>query len=272
MSTAITKTELTESELLSVLKSSLYLGAQDESIKLVLGYCKASGLDPMQKPVHIVPMYCATGEKDSKGNDIKTMRDVVMPGIGLYRIQASRTGDYAGTTEPEYGEDITEEMDGVKITYPSWCKVTVKRLLKNGVIAEFTAKEIWKENYATRKRDSAAPNSMWLKRPYGQIAKCAEAQALRKAFPDEIGSQPTADEMEGKEIDVTPPPQQNNIPKQIECYSDEKFIENSVKWEELVRTGKQSAEMLINFINSKQPLSDEQKEKIRSWESSNANP
>lgn len=265
MSTAIAKTDLTENELLSVLKSSLYIGAQDESIKLVLGYCKAAGLDPMQKPVHIVPMYCATGEKDKTGNDIKSMRDVVMPGIGLYRIQASRTGDYAGTSEPEYGEDITEEMDGVKITYPKWCKVTVRRLLKNGVVADFTAKEIWKENYATKKRDTIAPNAMWQKRPYGQIAKCAEAQALRKAFPDEIGSQPTADEMEGKEIDITPP-QQNNIQKQIEFYSNEKFIENSVKWEELVRSGKQSAETLINFINSKQPLTEDQKDEIKSWE------
>ena len=39
---------------------------------------------------------------------------------------------------------------------------------------------------------------MWQKRPYGQLAKCAEAQALRKAFPEIVSQHPTAEEMEGK--------------------------------------------------------------------------
>jgi phage recombination protein Bet len=187
---------MTEDELINVLSHSLYVGAQRDSIKMVLGYCKASGLDPMQKPVHIVPIW------DSKAS---TMRDVVMPGIGLYRSQASRSGEYAGVTEPEFGDDVTENIGGQNVTYPKWCKVIVKRLLPNGSIVEFAAKELWKENYAVKggKEKSIAPNAMWQKRPYAQLAKCAEAQALRKAFP-EFGSQPTADEMEGKEIDVTP--------------------------------------------------------------------
>lgn len=196
MTTALAKTEsgiaLSEPELLKVLSSSLYPGASPDSIKLVLGYCKAAGLDPMQKPVHIVPMW------DGKA---KTMRDVIMPGVNLYRTQAMRSGDCAGVTEPEFGQDVTEAIGGVQITYPAWCRVTVKRRLPTGEIADFTAREFWRENYAIKGgiEKSVAPNAMWSKRPYGQIAKCAEAQALRKAFP-EIASQPTADEMEGKQL------------------------------------------------------------------------
>lgn len=196
---AITKQEsaglpalaMTEGELLQVMQSSLYPGAAVESIKMVLSYCKAAGLDPMQKPVHIVPMW------DGK---LQGMRDVVMPGIGLYRTQAARTG-CIGVTEPEFGPDVTESIGGQQITFPAWCRVTVKRRLPTGEVAEFTAKEFWKENYAVKggKEKSIAPNAMWSKRPYGQIAKCAEAQALRKAFP-EIGSEPTADEMAGKAL------------------------------------------------------------------------
>jgi len=184
--------QMTEGELIEVLATSLYPGAQVTSIKMVLGYCKAAGLDPMQKPVHIVPMW------DNKAG---TMRDVVMPGIGLYRTQAARSGECAGVSEPEFGPDLTETIGGQQITFPAWCRVTVKRRLPTGEVVEFTAKEFWKENYAVKggKDKSIAPNAMWTKRPYGQIAKCAEAQALRKAFP-EIGSEPTADEMAGKSL------------------------------------------------------------------------
>ena len=194
---AITKHEsgalaMPEAELLQVLQSSLYPGAAPASIKLVIGYCKAAGLDPLQKPVHIVPMW------DAKA---RAMRDVIMPGVNLYRTQAARSGQFAGMSEPDFGPDRTDNIGGQNVTYPEWCRVTVKRLLANGTTAEFTAREYWMENYAVKggQEKSIAPNAMWSKRPRGQIAKCAAAQALRIAFP-EIASQPTADEMEGKAL------------------------------------------------------------------------
>jgi phage recombination protein Bet len=183
-----------KADLIKVLGSSLYPGASPASIEMVLGYCQAADLDPMQKPVHIVPMW------DSKA---KAMRDVVMPGVNLYRTQAARSGAFAGMSEPEFGPAIKAKLGGVEIEYPDWARVSVKRRLATGEIVEFTAVEYWIENYAVKggPEKSMAPNSMWMRRPRGQIAKCAQAQALRIAFP-EIASQPTADEMEGKTIHV----------------------------------------------------------------------
>ena len=191
---------LSDNELIDVLTTSLYPGANRQSVLMVLGYCRAAGLDPMQKPVHIVPMW------DGKA---KQMRDVVMPGVGLYRTQAARTGTFAGQTEPEFGPMVTTKLNGFEITYPEWAKVTVKKIMPGGHIAEFTAVEYWIENYAVKggAEKSIAPNAMWAKRPRGQIAKCAAAQALRLAFP-EMGAQPTAEEMEGKTMQDDMPAQQ----------------------------------------------------------------
>lgn len=246
---------MSEDELVNILSSSLYPGASIPSIKLVINYCKGSNLDPMQKPVHIVPMW------NSKAGE---MQDVIMPGIGLYRTQAARGGDYAGVSDPEFGEDVTENIDGVQITYPSWCKVVVKRRLSDGMIVDFSAIERWKENYAVKggKQKSIAPNAMWAKRPYGQLNKCAEAQALRKAFP-EVGAQPTAEEMEGKDIDSRP---QKDITEKVEIvlpdYTDEQFKENFPNFEALIKAGRKTPSDIIYMVHGKFQLSKEQQRKI----------
>lgn len=180
----------------NTLKNSLYAGAKDDSVLMVIDYCNARQLDPMLKPVHIVPMSVKTGDKYE-------MKDVVMAGIGMYRIQAARSGDLAGTSSPKFGPDITAQLGSMSITYPDWCEVTVTKLI-GGRLVDFTAREYYLENYAIKKRGDETPNAMWLKRPRGQLAKCAEAQALRKGWP-EIGQEPTFEEMEGKtERDITP--------------------------------------------------------------------
>lgn len=244
--------QMDEQELMQVLQSSLYPGASPASIKMALGYCKAAGLDPMQKPVHIVPMW------DSKAG---SMRDVVMPGVGLYRTQAARSGECAGVSEPDFGPDTTETLGGQSITFPAWCRVTVKRRLPTGEVVEFTAKEFWKENYAVKggKEKSIAPNAMWTKRPYGQIAKCAEAQALRKAFP-EVGSQPTADEMEGKTLDMGPT---EVVPQSPAHYPDEAFEKNVDAWAKTISSGKMTEERLVAMVSAKGALTEEQRAELR---------
>lgn len=251
---ALTKIEntalstMTEAELCNVLQTSLYPGASLDSIKMVLGYCKASSLDPMRKPVHIVPMW------DGK---TKQMRDVVMPGVGLYRTDASRTGEHVGTDKPVYGPMVEYELSGVKICVPEWCAVTVYRL-KNGIKCAYTAEEYWIENYATAGKDTTAPNSMWRKRARGQLAKCAEAQALRKAFP-EVGSAPTADEMEGKTIDMgmveSVGPQVPPEPPKLPEFTTEHLTQRAAKIADFYAAGK-SADQIIAFYATKASLSD----------------
>ena len=258
---------IAEAALVEVLSSSLYPGAAHNSVVMVLAYCKAAQLDPMLKPVHIVPIW-----QKGKGTDRGGMVDVVMPGIGLYRIQAARTGQYAGMTEPEYGPEVSVKLGGVDVIYPEWCRVTVKRQMASGQIAEFTANERWLENYATASKDSAAPNAMWKRRAFAQLAKCAEAQALRKAFP-EVGSMPTSDEMEGKSFDeaardVSPASSraQPKEPEGLQSCDDDKFAANMAKYRSPIETGKITAADVIAKLGTKYTLSPEQIQQIESLE------
>lgn len=176
-----------QSTAIATLKASLYPGASDESVINVLEYCRAAKLDPMQRPVHIVPMWDAKTGKT---------RDTIMPGVNFHLTAAERNG-CAGIGEPEYGPDVTEVLGEERITYPAWCKVKVWRMIDGGRIAEFVGYERFTECVSTNKKGT--PNAMWKKRPYGMLAKCAMSQALRKGFPSVAGAY-TAEEMAGKTI------------------------------------------------------------------------
>lgn len=248
---------MNEADLIKVLTNSLYPGAEPQSVMMVMSYCTAAGLDVMQKPVHIVPIW------DGKQ---KKMRDVIMPGIGLYRTQAARGGQYAGVSEPEFGPEVTKTLGGAEISYPEWCKVTVKRALPSGQIVDFVATERWIENYAAKggQEKSIAPNAMWTKRPYGQLAKCAEAQALRKAFP-EVGSGATAEEMEGKEMDMGAADVVSREPQEkasLPAYPAEKFEANFPEWERLIKAGKKLPAFFISKLKTTNTLTEEQLAKL----------
>lgn len=176
-----------------VLKNSIFPGAKNESIIAAVNYCNARNLDILKKPVHIVPMFVEDKTTGEKG-----YRDIIMPGIAETRITADRTGQYAGQDEPVFGDDM--EINNINV--PISCKITVYKLVQ-GVRCPYSHTEYFTEAAATKK--SGELNSMWSKRPRGQLAKCAEAGALRKAFPDALGGQPTFEEMAGRdEIDITP--------------------------------------------------------------------
>lgn len=256
----------------NALTNTIYPGAKPESILLAVDYCRARQLDIMLKPVHLVPMQVT----DSRTRQ-KEWRDVPMPGIGMYRVQASRSGDDAGHDEPEFGPIITREFTGigwnkapeaVTVSFPEWCKYTVRKLVGDRIVS-YTAKEFWLENYATQSARSEAPNAMWRKRPFAQLAKCAEAQALRRGWP-EVCQQPTAEEMEGKhfEIDVTPseatqikPDQKQEVLPEL---PEHEFEEGFPKLKGGIESGRRTATEIISIMGKKYTLSESQIERIQS--------
>src|SRR3990167_3506375 len=170
------------------LMNNLYPGARADSVLMVWDYCAARNLDPLKKPCHIVPMEV----RDAKTNTYE-WRDVVMPGIYEYRTTAHRTGEYLGHSEPVYGPDI----DFKGVTAPEWCAMTIYRLNRvTGQRAEFPVKVFFREVVALKKEGT--PNARWTRAPKQMTTKCTEAAGIREGFPEEIGGEPTAEEMDGQ--------------------------------------------------------------------------
>lgn len=201
------------------LQQSIFPGAKPESIIMAVQYCKARKLDVLQKPVHIVPM--PINKWDEKQNkNVTVWRDVIMPGIYEQRITASRSGGYAGQDAPVFGDIVTLDIGGDQVKAPEHCTVTVYRIIE-GQRVPFSHTEWFEEACATKKGGKL--NSMWTKRKRGQLAKCAEAGALRKAFPEELGGVMTAEEMQVDEGSQSPTIV--NEVKQIELMDSDQVID-----------------------------------------------
>lgn len=181
------------------LSKSLYPGASQASVLMVIDYCRARNLDPLKKPCHIVPMQVKVG-RDYE------WRDVILPGIYELRTTAIRTGLYLGHSKPEYGEPA--EFMGM--TVPAWCDLVIYRWNDAAKLkAEFPVRTYFAEVCGTtwdKEAKAHKANARWSKAPVQMMVKCAEAAGLREAFPDELGGQMTVEEMEGQRpmIDVTP--------------------------------------------------------------------
>lgn len=181
-----------ENELMiKTLKNSVYPDASDSAILIILEYCRARKLDPFLKPVHIVNL------KDKQGKP----RETIWPGIELYRIQASRCGNYAGLSRPIFGpekiylytfKDKNNIIQKKEVVYPEFVEMSVKKIVQ-GHIGEYHHIERWIENINHN-------NPIWFGRPYAQLCVRVESQLLRKVWPEAIGGQLSYEEIEGTDF------------------------------------------------------------------------
>jgi phage recombination protein Bet len=211
-----------------VLTESIFPNANTaQGIILAVRYCQARGLDVLKRPVNIVPMW-----SKRLGREVET----IWPGINEVQITAARTGQYAGLDPAQFGADRTRTFQGrvktdgnwqdvqVEVTFPEWCEVTVYRLI-NGIRCPFSERVFWLETYARfGGASSEVPTAMWVKRPRGQLLKCAKAASLRAAFPEEADY--TAEEMAGKSLEpeesvVTAPTTSGVRPARDESLTEE---------------------------------------------------
>lgn len=171
-------------EQIDLLKDTMCKGATDSELALFVQICNRTQLDPFSRQIFAIKRW-----------DSKLKREVMQTQTSIdgFRLSAARTGEHVGTDDVVYD---TEDAD-----YPLWASVTVYRLVK-GQRAPYTAKARWNE-YVQKTKDGEVTH-MWRKMPYLMLGKCAEALALRKAFPAELSGLFTADEMGQAENEAPP--------------------------------------------------------------------
>lgn len=166
-------------EQIQVIKDTVAKGASDTELQFFLYIAERTGLDPFTKQIHLVPIW-----------DSKVGREVRQPitGIDGYRSTAERTGNYAGNDDPVFDNEQK----------PTKATVTVYKVVQ-GLRVPFTATARWDQYVGTMKDKQTGqrvPNPTWQRMPHLMLGKCAEALALRKAFPMVLSGLYIAEEMQ----------------------------------------------------------------------------
>lgn len=210
-SQGIEKWNATEDQI-QLLKNTVCRGATDDEFGLFMTVATRMGLDPFMRQIHAVQRWDPQLER-------KVMS--IQVGIDGYRLMAERSGVYKGQEGPFWcAEDGVWRDVWLASTAPVAAKVVVWRTDKP---LPFVATALWSSYVQTvkHKDGSFGVNAMWSKHGPGQLAKCAEALAFRKAFPVEIGGAAHVDEelefidaqaVESKPVFVAPPPPQGPPP------------------------------------------------------------
>ena len=177
-------------EQIELIKRTVAKGVTDDEFQLFLHAAKRMGLDPLAKQIHAVKRYSG-----ADGREVMS----IQTGIDGYRLIADRTGNYA----PGKANSYEYDENGKVISATAYAMKFVR-----GAWMETSATAHMSE-YAQTKKDGSF-TSMWASKPHIMLGKCAEALALRRAFPAELSGVYTDDEMaqaDNESVTVKPPKQ-----------------------------------------------------------------
>lgn len=161
----------------------------DNELALFLTVCARRGLDPFSGQVYGI----MRSTREKSGQWVEKL--VIQVGIDGYRLLAEKTGKYEGLAGPFWcGADGQWVDVWLSDKPPAAAKVGVYRA---GCRDPFWGVCTYREYVQTR---DGKPVGKWADMPANQLAKCCEAAAIRKAFPQAVGGV-TTPEMAGADTE-----------------------------------------------------------------------
>lgn len=171
-----------------LVKNTICFGASPDELTLFLMICQRTQLDPFVRQIYSIAR--EVSYKDERGTWQKRTQRTVQTAIDGFRLIAERTRKYQGQSATLWcGADGVWKEVWIEKGWPLAAKVAVFRqdFREPCVgVARF-------DSYAARNKDGLI--ALWSKMPEVMIAKCAEALALRKAFPQELSGLYADEEM-----------------------------------------------------------------------------
>lgn len=176
---------------MDILKNTICKGVSNEEFEVFLMACMKTKLDPFMRQIYAVKRK----GKRPDGTWGETM--TIQTGIDGYRLIAERTDRYAPGQEPTY----TYDPQGKLLSATAY----VKKMTADGtwhLVSASAYLDEYIQTHVDKQSGLTKPTGMWANMPRTMLAKCAESQALRKAFPAEMSGVYTKEEMQQAETEV----------------------------------------------------------------------